>query len=122
MRVVNASPLIVLSKLGRLDLLREPRPDIEVVTPRAVLDEVLKGKPEDPAVTLVPQAPADWLRVLPTPPIPGVFRTGDLDRGRSPSSPSPSNIRVGRWCSMTIPRVARRPGWVSRASVPSAWS
>jgi hypothetical protein len=55
MRVVNASPLIVLSKLGRLNLLREPRPDIEVVTPRAVLDEVLKGKPEDPAVTLVPQ-------------------------------------------------------------------
>ena len=74
MRVVNASPLIVLSKLGRLDLLREPRPDIEVVTPRAVLDEVLKGKPEDPAVTLVPQAAADWLRVLPTPPVPGVLR------------------------------------------------
>jgi predicted nucleic acid-binding protein len=81
MRVVNASPLIVLSKLGRLDLLREPQPDIEVVTPRAVLDEVLRGKPEDPAVTLVPQAVADWLRVLPTPPVPGVLRTGDLDPG-----------------------------------------
>ena len=76
MRVVNASPLIVLSKLGRLDLLREPRPDIEVVTPRAVLDEVLRGTPEDPAVTLVPQAAADWLRVLPTPPVPGVLRHG----------------------------------------------
>ncbi len=83
MRVVNASPLIVLSKLGRLDLLREPRPGIEVVTPRAVLDEVLKGKPEDPAVTLVPQAVADWLGVLPTPPVPGVLRTGDLDPGET---------------------------------------
>ena len=38
MRIVDASPLIVLSKLGRLDLLREPRPHIEVVTPRAVLE------------------------------------------------------------------------------------
>jgi predicted nucleic acid-binding protein len=81
MRVVNASPLIVLSKLGRLDLLCEPRPDIEVVAPRAVLDEVLKGKPEDPAVTLVPQAAADWLRVPPTPPVAGVLRTRDLDPG-----------------------------------------
>ena len=81
MRVVNASPLIVLSEPGRLDLLREPRPDIEVVTPRAVLDEILKGKPEDPAVTLVPQAAADWLRVLPTPPVLGVIRTGNLDPG-----------------------------------------
>jgi predicted nucleic acid-binding protein len=81
MRVVNASPLIVLSKLGRLDLWREPRPDVEVVRPRAVLDEVLKGKLEDPAVTLVPQAAADWLHVLPTPPVPAVLRTGALDPG-----------------------------------------
>ena len=55
----------MLSKLRRLDLLREPRPDIEFVTPRAVLDEVLKGKPADPAVTLVPEAATDWLRVVP---------------------------------------------------------
>lgn len=65
MRVVNASPLIVLSKLGRLDLLLEPRPDIEVVVPQAVLDEVMRGEPDDPAVSLVPKAVADWMRVIP---------------------------------------------------------
>jgi len=67
MRVVNASPLIVLSHLARLDLLREPRPDIEVSVPRAVLDEVMSGEPDDPAVSLVPLAVGDWLRVVPTP-------------------------------------------------------
>jgi predicted nucleic acid-binding protein len=81
MRVVNASPLIVLSKLRRLDLLREPRPDIQVVTPRAVLEEVLKGKRDDPAVALVAEAAADWLRVIPTPPVPGVLRARSLDSG-----------------------------------------
>ena len=58
MRVVNASPLIVLSKLRRLDLLREPRRDFEVVVPQAVLDEVMRGEPNDPAFSLVPEAVA----------------------------------------------------------------
>ena len=53
-RVVNASPLIVLSHLARLDLLREPRPGIDVVVPRAVLDEVMIGEADDPAVYKVP--------------------------------------------------------------------
>jgi hypothetical protein len=67
MRVVNASPLIVLSHLARLDLLREPGPEIEVAVSRAVLDEVMMGDPDDPAVSLVPAAVGDWLRVIPTP-------------------------------------------------------
>jgi len=41
MRVVNASPLIHLSRLSLLELLREPRPDVMVVIPSIVLDEVL---------------------------------------------------------------------------------
>jgi hypothetical protein len=45
MRVVNAPPLIVLSHLARLDLLREPRPNIEVSVPKAVLDEVMFDRP-----------------------------------------------------------------------------
>ena len=122
MRVVNASPLIVLSKLGRLDLLLEPRPDIEVVVPQAVLDEVMRGEPDDPAVSLVPKAVADWMRVIPTPRFmhfsESVFSTPE----RSPSSPWSSIILVGRRCSTTIPHAVRRPGWGSRASAPSVWS
>jgi hypothetical protein len=67
MRIVNASPWIALSRLSRLDLLGEPRPDIEVVVPQAVLDEVMRGDPADPAVSLVPKARGDWLAVIPTP-------------------------------------------------------
>src|SRR3954464_11981360 len=81
MRVVNASPLIVLSKLGRLDLLRASISNVEVVTPRAVLEEVLKGKPDDPAVALVVEASGDWLRVLPAPSVPAALRAGGLDSG-----------------------------------------
>jgi predicted nucleic acid-binding protein len=81
MRVVNASPLIVLSRLTRLDLLREPRPDIEVAVPRAVLEEVMRGEPDDPAVSLVPTAIGDWLRVIPTPPVHASIRAGRLDPG-----------------------------------------
>ena len=82
MRVVNASPLIVLSKLGRLDLLLEPRPDIEVVVPQAVLDEVMRGEPDDPAVSLVPKAVADWMRVIESnPPQTAGFQPARLGAG-----------------------------------------
>lgn len=81
MRVVNTSPLIVLSRLARLDLLLEPRPDIEVSIPRAVFDEVMCGEPDDPAVLLVPLAVSDWLRVVPTPAAHVSIRAGRLDPG-----------------------------------------
>lgn len=81
MRVVNASPLIGLSVLSRLDLLREPRPDIEVSVPQAVLDEVMAGELGDPALTLVPEAVSDWLRVVPTPQVHPSIRAGRLDPG-----------------------------------------
>ena len=81
MRVVNASPLIVLSALSRLDLLREPRPRIEVSVPQAVLDEVMAGEWGDPALRLVPEAVGDWLRVVPTPPVHPSIRADRLDPG-----------------------------------------
>ena len=31
---------------------------------QAVLDEVMRGEPDDPAVSLVPKAVADWMRVI----------------------------------------------------------
>jgi predicted nucleic acid-binding protein len=45
--VVNASPLIVLAKIGRLDLLEWP--NRRIVVPGAVADEVLAGPLNDPA-------------------------------------------------------------------------
>lgn len=45
--VINASPLITLGKVGRLDLLSEPQR--RLVIPQAVVDEILAGPPTDPA-------------------------------------------------------------------------
>ncbi len=81
MRVVNASPLIVLSRLSRLDLLREPRPDVDVAVPQIVLEEVMRGEPDDPAVSLVPGAVAEWLSVIPTPRVHPALDLGGLDPG-----------------------------------------
>ena len=121
MRIVNTSPLIVLSRLARLDLLLEPRPTIEVSIPWAVFDEVMCGEPDDPAVSPVPLAVSDWLRVVPTPaarmlpfePVASILE-------RSLSSPWCSLIRVGKRCSTIMRHAARPPGWESRASALSA--
>jgi uncharacterized protein len=81
MRVVNASPLVHLSRLSLLELLRKPHPDGEVVFPLIVLDEVMRGAAHDPAARLVAQATSDWLRVEHADrPHPLVNRRG-LDRG-----------------------------------------
>ena len=45
--VVNASPLISLAKIGRLDLLRAA--DRDVLIPAAVAEEILAGPAGDPA-------------------------------------------------------------------------
>lgn len=45
--VCNASPLIVLAKVGRLDLLVSDEHDL--VIPQRVVDEVIAGPPDDPA-------------------------------------------------------------------------
>jgi hypothetical protein len=66
MRVVNASPLIHLSRLSLLELLREPRRNVEVVVPSIVLEEIMRGVRHDPAAHLVAQATSDWLGVEPT--------------------------------------------------------
>ncbi len=67
MRVVNASPLIHLSRLSLLELLRESGQGSEVIVPSAVFDEVMFGARHDPSASLVETAASAWLRVVPTP-------------------------------------------------------
>jgi predicted nucleic acid-binding protein len=64
-RIVNASPLIVLARVGLLELLREPA--CPVVVPDVVYREVLAGERFDPHVQAVREAATDWLQVMPVP-------------------------------------------------------
>ena len=49
--VANASPIIVLAKIGHLDLLTKL--SLEVLLPQAVVDEIIAGPPADPARQLI---------------------------------------------------------------------
>ena len=60
-RIVDASPLILLGKIGRLDLLRVGGP--EVMVPGAVLEEVGGHEPDEAAQEIVL---ASWIRVAPS--------------------------------------------------------
>jgi predicted nucleic acid-binding protein len=55
--VVNASPLIVLGKIGRLDLLEVLTASIAV--PHSVISEISAGTGADPATTATPR----WARI-----------------------------------------------------------
>ncbi len=62
--VVNASPLILLAKAGRLELLNALGRDL--IVPDAVLEELQAKGSDDPVVQSVKNAP--WLRVASVPP------------------------------------------------------
>ena len=81
MRVVNASPLIHLARVSLLDLLRMPGPDVAVVVPFIVFQEVLRGARHDPSAGLVEQAARDWLTIVPTPPPHPGIDLGRIDAG-----------------------------------------
>ncbi len=53
-RVVNASPLIFLTEVGLLEVLREP--GVPLLVPDTVLAEIGYRDPNDPAVLAVRQA------------------------------------------------------------------
>lgn len=77
--MVDASPLIVLGKLGQLDLLRSLR--AEVVVPEAVVREVCAGPADDPARGVLE---AEGLgRRQPAADIDAVVATWDLGPGES---------------------------------------
>ena len=65
-RIVNASPLILLAKIGRIDLLEAE--DVEVVVPMPVLQEVSNLGPADPAVRAIHDV--GWSVVIPSSPVP----------------------------------------------------
>jgi hypothetical protein len=86
-RVVNASPLIFLTKVGLLEVLREP--SVPVLVPDVVLAEVGGLDSNDPAVRAVEQS--QWMRVVSTPHHPrqrprlGLGRRGVRSSGRCSS-------------------------------------
>jgi len=63
-RIVDASPLILLARVDCLELLREP-PDSDVTVPDVVFQEVLAGERFDPKVQAIRRASNTWLRVSP---------------------------------------------------------
>jgi predicted nucleic acid-binding protein len=76
-RIVNASPLILLSKTGHLDLLRLG--GSEVVTPDVVITEIGAKGGNDHTVEAIRKT--SWLSVVPISAIPEPVRACRLDRG-----------------------------------------
>jgi predicted nucleic acid-binding protein len=62
-RIVNASPLILLSKLDHLDLLQVEA--VEVIVPDRVIDEIRAYGATDLTVQTIQKTP--WLQIVPTP-------------------------------------------------------
>lgn len=77
--VVNASPLIFLSEIARLELLHIAAD--EVLVPRAVADEVRRWGDEDPATRAL--GTTSWLRIIDTPPVPASVQAWNLGAGES---------------------------------------
>ena len=65
--VVNASPLILLAKIGRVGLLTQLSD--RLVVPQAVWDEVMAGPDNDPARLFLSTKPIEPLSVTPDPQI-----------------------------------------------------
>ena len=83
-RIVNASPLILLSKIGQLDLLRLGGAD--VVTPDAVITEIGAKGGNDPTALAIRQT--SWLSVVQAPAIPEAVARRSKDMHRNPQHPA----------------------------------
>lgn len=77
--IVNASPLIILSRAGYLDLL--PKLFSHVIVPRAVVREIMAGPANDPAIGAI--SGADWLAVIDLAPAISPLATWRLCRGET---------------------------------------
>ena len=78
-RVVNASPLIFLTRLGLLDVLNEP--GVTVRVPEAVVAELSFLDTNDAAA--VAARSTAWINVVPTPPVPEFIRSWRLGAGET---------------------------------------
>ncbi len=103
-RIVNASPLILLTKIGQIELLDAE--GVNVVVPTPVLQEVSNLDPSDPVVRAIHDA--GWSIVTPSGPIPASFGRWKLDSGEgsvltlaleSPGCEVVIDDRAGRRCA-----------------------
>ncbi len=78
-RIVNASPLILLSKVDHLDLLQVEAD--ELIVPDKVIDEIRAYGGTDSTVQKVQKAA--WLKVVPTTTIPATIASWNLGDGES---------------------------------------
>ncbi len=77
---IDASPLIFLTKAGKLDLLQKIA-GIDVIVPVAVETEIQQYGEED--ITVQALAQTNWLVVINTPPVPKVIQSYHLGAGES---------------------------------------
>lgn len=77
--VINASPLIYLSRAGLLNMLQVISP--EIVVPQTVAAEILQRGATDITAQAIRQN--DWLKVLPTPAVPPEIIAWSLGAGES---------------------------------------
>ncbi len=105
--VVNASPLIFLSRAGLVDLLRTTAE--RVVVPEAVADEIRRRGPSDPTALVLDQE--RWLETVPVARIPVEIVAWDLGPGESavlawaqanPGAEAILDDLLGRKCSATL--------------------
>ncbi len=77
--VVNASPLIYLSKAGLIGLLQIV--SSEIFAPQKVATEILQRGSSDITAKALEETP--WIRVIETPDVPGIIQSWDLGVGES---------------------------------------
>ena len=105
--VVNASPLIFLSKAGLIHLLQQAAPDI--VVPEMVVLEINRRGPNDITARTVANTP--WVATVEVPLIPPLIQSWDLGPGESavlayaqthPGIPAIIDDGAGRRCAETL--------------------
>ena len=78
-RIVNTSPLILLTKTGQLDFLRLG--GVELVVPETVVDGIEAGAEQDSTIEVIRRTA--WLSIVPCPALPDPVRACKLDPGES---------------------------------------